>query len=53
MCGGAIIYDYIPARRRRVSTADFWPDADHSDVYSTAPDRGNYIHPHDIPFASC
>ncbi|XP_062209294.1 ethylene-responsive transcription factor ERF071-like [Phragmites australis] len=27
MCGGAIIYDYIPARRR-VSAADFWPDDD-------------------------
>ncbi|KAM3276921.1 hypothetical protein ACQJBY_045000 [Aegilops geniculata] len=40
MCGGAIIYDYIPAHRRRVSTADFWPDAnDHSDAYSTAPDK--------------
>uniref|UniRef100_A0A3B6LQR7 AP2/ERF domain-containing protein n=1 Tax=Triticum aestivum TaxID=4565 RepID=A0A3B6LQR7_WHEAT len=40
MCGGAIIYDYIPAHRRRVSTADFWPDADHSDAYSAAPDKG-------------
>ncbi|KAF7013916.1 hypothetical protein CFC21_027963 [Triticum aestivum] len=41
MCGGAIIYDYIPAHRRRVSTADFWPDAnDHSDAHSTAPDKG-------------
>ncbi|KAF7013915.1 hypothetical protein CFC21_027963 [Triticum aestivum] len=40
MCGGAIIYDYIPAHRRRVSTADFWPDAnDHSDAHSTAPDK--------------
>ncbi|KAM3259105.1 hypothetical protein ACQJBY_050727 [Aegilops geniculata] len=39
MCGGAIIYDYIPAHRRRVSTADFWPDADHSDAYSAAPDK--------------
>ncbi|VAI20096.1 unnamed protein product [Triticum turgidum subsp. durum] len=39
MCGGAIIYDYIPAHRRRVSTADFWPDADHSDAHSAAPDK--------------
>ncbi|XP_062197597.1 ethylene-responsive transcription factor ERF071-like [Phragmites australis] len=27
MCGGAIIFDYVPARRR-VSPADFWPDED-------------------------
>ncbi|PUZ56977.1 hypothetical protein GQ55_5G391500 [Panicum hallii var. hallii] len=27
MCGGAIIFDYIPARRR-VSAADFWPDSE-------------------------
>nr|BAJ98620.1 predicted protein [Hordeum vulgare subsp. vulgare] len=42
MCGGAIIYDYIPAaaHRRRASTADFWHDAnDHSDAYSAAPDK--------------
>jgi EREBP-like factor len=25
MCGGAIIYDYIP-QRRGVSAADLWPD---------------------------
>ncbi|KQK04134.1 ethylene-responsive transcription factor ERF071 [Brachypodium distachyon] len=38
MCGGAIIYDYIPAPRR-VSAADFWPDADDSDAHSTAPHK--------------
>ncbi|NP_001131773.1 uncharacterized LOC100193143 [Zea mays] len=39
MCGGAIIFDYIPARRR-VSAADFWPDseADAEDSDSHAPD---------------
>ncbi|KAJ1283541.1 hypothetical protein BS78_03G136300 [Paspalum vaginatum] len=30
MCGGAIISDYIPARRR-VSAADFWPDNSDAD----------------------
>ncbi|WVZ71388.1 hypothetical protein U9M48_019980 [Paspalum notatum var. saurae] len=30
MCGGAIISDYIPARRR-VSAADFWPDSSDAD----------------------
>jgi|UPI0002219471 hypothetical protein len=44
MCGGAIIFDYIPARRR-VSTADFWPgsEADAEDIHashSTDPQRG-------------
>uniref|UniRef100_A0A453LDK2 Uncharacterized protein n=1 Tax=Aegilops tauschii subsp. strangulata TaxID=200361 RepID=A0A453LDK2_AEGTS len=55
MCGGAIIYDYIPAHRRRVSTADFWPDAnDHSDAHSTAPDKGKLRapSPHNVPFGS-
>uniref|UniRef100_J3KZ85 AP2/ERF domain-containing protein n=1 Tax=Oryza brachyantha TaxID=4533 RepID=J3KZ85_ORYBR len=33
MCGGAIIYDYIPARRR-VCASDFWPDADDSDPHA-------------------
>ncbi|TVU21174.1 hypothetical protein EJB05_30807 [Eragrostis curvula] len=32
MCGGAIIYDYIPARRRLSAASDFWPEeADDSD----------------------
>lgn len=31
MCGGAIIYDYIPARRQS-SAADFWPDANDHDA---------------------
>ncbi|RCV23624.1 hypothetical protein SEVIR_5G020600v4 [Setaria viridis] len=31
MCGGAIIFDYIPARRR-VSAADFWPDDSEADA---------------------
>jgi hypothetical protein len=44
MCGGAIIFDYIPARRR-VSTADFWPgsEADAEDIHashSPDPQRG-------------
>ncbi|PWZ11439.1 Ethylene-responsive transcription factor ERF071 [Zea mays] len=36
MCGGAIIFDYIPARRR-VSTADFWPgsEADAEDIHAS------------------
>ncbi|CAO2208029.1 unnamed protein product [Urochloa humidicola] len=34
MCGGAIIFDYIPARRR-VSAADFWPDSEAEDSHST------------------
>jgi hypothetical protein len=33
MCGGAIIYDYIPARRQHApSAADFWPDANDYDA---------------------
>ncbi|KAK3164245.1 hypothetical protein QOZ80_1AG0014710 [Eleusine coracana subsp. coracana] len=37
MCGGAIIYDYIPARRR-VSAADFWPEeAEESDHHHHDP----------------
>jgi hypothetical protein len=43
MCGGAIIFDYIPARRR-VSAADFWPDseadAEDSDSHAPDPERG-------------
>ena len=35
MCGGAIIFDYIPARRR-VSAADFWPDSEADAEYSHA-----------------
>ncbi|EAY73721.1 hypothetical protein OsI_01597 [Oryza sativa Indica Group] len=38
MCGGAIIYDYIPARRR-VCASDFWPDADDSDPHTPAPEK--------------
>ncbi|KAF0888083.1 hypothetical protein E2562_010792 [Oryza meyeriana var. granulata] len=38
MCGGAIIYDYIPARRR-VCASDFWPDADDSDPHAPAHDK--------------
>uniref|UniRef100_A0A0D9V077 Uncharacterized protein n=1 Tax=Leersia perrieri TaxID=77586 RepID=A0A0D9V077_9ORYZ len=40
MCGGAIIYDYIPARRR-VCASDFWPDADadDSDPHAPAPEK--------------
>ena len=40
MCGGAIIYDYIPARRQG-SAADFWPDAVDYDAHKAAPDKGN------------
>nr|CAB3477046.1 unnamed protein product [Digitaria exilis] len=36
MCGGAIIFDYIPARRR-VSAADFWPDSDADDSHAPHP----------------
>jgi len=36
MCGGAIIFDYIPARRR-VSAADFWPDSEADAEDSHAP----------------
>ncbi|EES00666.1 ethylene-responsive transcription factor ERF071 [Sorghum bicolor] len=45
MCGGAIIFDYIPAARRRLSSAaDFWPgsDADAEDSHASltpAPER--------------
>ncbi|CAL4976584.1 unnamed protein product [Urochloa decumbens] len=39
MCGGAIIFDYIPARRR-VSAADFWPDSEAEDSHATpTPER--------------
>ncbi|KAL5221484.1 hypothetical protein ABZP36_026197 [Zizania latifolia] len=38
MCGGAIICDYIPARRR-VTSSDFWPDADDSDPHASAADK--------------
>ncbi|EAZ11626.1 hypothetical protein OsJ_01488 [Oryza sativa Japonica Group] len=38
MCGGAIIYDYIPARRR-LCASDFWPDADDSDPHTPAPEK--------------
>ncbi|PWZ07289.1 Ethylene-responsive transcription factor RAP2-3 [Zea mays] len=36
MCGSAIIFDYIPARRR-VSTAAFWPgsEADAEDIHAS------------------
>jgi hypothetical protein len=42
MCGGAIIYDYIPARRQ-ASAADFWPDAnDDYAAHDAGPDKGKY-----------
>ncbi|CAM0881082.1 unnamed protein product [Alopecurus aequalis] len=40
MCGGAIIYDYIPVRRQ-ASAADLWPDANDYDVHEAAPDKAH------------
>jgi hypothetical protein len=52
MCGGAIIFDYIPARRR-VSAADFWPDseADAEDPHAprASGERGRHAQ---LPFLS-
>ncbi|KAM0880979.1 hypothetical protein ACQ4PT_033214 [Festuca glaucescens] len=42
MCGGAIIYDYIPARRQ-ASAADLWPDADDYDSHDAAPYKARRV----------
>ncbi|KAM0832461.1 hypothetical protein ACQ4PT_064872 [Festuca glaucescens] len=42
MCGGAIIYDYIPSRRQ-ASAADLWPDADDYDALDAAPDKARPV----------
>ncbi len=52
MCGGAIIYDYIPARRR-VCASDFWPDADDSDPHTPAPEKRNFFSSHGLCFLLC
>ena len=53
MCGGAIIFDYIPARRR-VSAADFWPDseADAEDPHAPRASGERGMHSASISFCS-
>lgn len=52
MCGGAIIFDYIPARRR-VSAADFWPDDSEADAEdSHAPRASDERGTRSAPFSS-
>ncbi|XP_047061293.1 ethylene-responsive transcription factor ERF071-like [Lolium rigidum] len=42
MCGGAIIYDYIPPRRQ-ASAADLWPDADDYDAHDHPLDKARRV----------